>query len=164
MADHESSKLAKLTIFLRAYGVITVILFSTLLAAFAVQTPLLADPIPGEAVGRFNWIIWNGVVCGAEPCHVPPMLFTIYIVWGVFFLLAARNPVAYVSFLNFTMWANLAHAAIMAVQTTMMMDRYWSKWLTDVPFTGFIALGIYLWRPTGREDAVRLPDRTTIRG
>jgi hypothetical protein len=89
MADHESSNLAKLTIFLRVYGVITLTLFSTLLAAFVVQTPLLVDPIPGEAVGRFNWVIWNGVVCGAEPCHVPPMLFTIYLVWGVFFVLGS---------------------------------------------------------------------------
>jgi hypothetical protein len=79
------------------------------------------------------------------------MLFAIYIVWGIFFLIAARNPAAYTSFLSFTMWANLAHALIMSAQAVMNAERYWSKWLTDIPFTGLIALGIYLWRPRIRE-------------
>ena len=35
----------------------------------------------------------------------------------------------------------------------MMPERYWSKWFTDIPFTGLIALGIYLWRPRVRDDA-----------
>ena len=29
----------------------------------------------------------------------------------------------------------------------MMMDRYWSKSFTDIPFMLTLALGIYLWRP-----------------
>jgi uncharacterized protein DUF6632 len=48
-----------------------------------------------------------------------PMLFIIYIVWGVFFFLAARKPLAYVSFLSFTMWANLFHGLLMGVQAAM---------------------------------------------
>ena len=153
MVNSEIRKLARLSTFLRAYGVVSLILFPTLLVGFVLQTPLLADPTPAAAAGRLNWVIWNGVLCGGEPCHVPPMLFTIYIVWGVFFWIAANNPVAYTSFLTFTMWANLAHALIMAGQATMMPERYWSKWLTDIPFTGLIALGIYLWRPQVRKDA-----------
>jgi hypothetical protein len=80
------------------------------------------------------------------------MLFIIYIVWGVFFFLAARKPVAYVSFLNFTMWANLFHALLMAAQAATMMDRHWHRWITDIPFTGMISLGIYLWRPAPNQD------------
>jgi hypothetical protein len=142
MLDDETKKLAALTIFLRVYGVLSLIIFSSLFIGFAFQTPWLAE------VGSLNWLIWNGIQCGGEPCHVPPMLFTIYLVWAVFFLLAARKPLAYVSFLNFTMWANLFHGLLMVVQTVMMMDRYWSKWFTDIPFILILALGIYLWRPT----------------
>jgi hypothetical protein len=65
---------------------------------------------------------------------------------------------------TFTMWANLAHALIMAVQATMMPERYWSKWFTDIPFTGLIALSIYLWRPRVREDANVAQARSSSEG
>ena len=142
MVNDQTKNLATLAIFLRVYGVLSLIIFGSLSVGFALQTPLLAEG------GLLNWTIWNGIRCGAEPCHVPPMLFIIYLVWGVFFLLAARNPLAYVSFLDFTMWANLFHGLLMAVQAAMEMDRYWSKWFTDIPFVLNLALGIYLWRPT----------------
>ena len=76
------------------------------------------------------------------------MLMIIYIVWGVFLIRAARNPQAYLSFLSFTMWANLAHGVLMAGQAGMDIDRYWSKFFTDIPFVLILALGIYLLRPT----------------
>ena len=68
---------------------------------------------------------------------------------------------AYTSFLAFTMWANLAHALIMAGQATMMPERYGSKWFTDIPFTGLIALGIYLRQPQVRKDETRT-DRSSL--
>src|SRR3981081_2613898 len=97
-------KLTTLRIFLRIYGILTIAIFSLLFVGFIVQTPLLA-----EHGGSWNWTIWNDVRFGNEHAHVPPMLMLIYIVWGVFLLRAAGNPPAYLSFLNFTMWANLAH-------------------------------------------------------
>jgi hypothetical protein len=148
MVNDETKKLAALAIFLRIYGVLSLIIFGSLFVGFAIQTPLLAD----EPRGALNWMIWNGIRCGGEMCHVPPMLLIIYFVWGVFFFLAARKPLAYVSFLNFTMWANLFHGLLMAVQAAMMMGRYWSKWFTDIPFILILALGIYLWRPTPSQD------------
>src|SRR6266545_8351809 len=131
MITNESKKLAALAIFLRIYGVLTLIIFGPLFVGFAVQTPLLAD----EPRGALNWLIWNGIRCGSEPCYVPPMLFTIHIVWGVFFFLAARKPLAYVSFLNFTMWANLFHGLLMVLQAGMDMGHYWSKWFTEATGT-----------------------------
>jgi hypothetical protein len=71
LITNESKKLAALAIFLRIYGVLTLIIFGSLFVGFAVQTPLLAD----EPKGALNWVIWNGTRCGSEPCHVPPMLF-----------------------------------------------------------------------------------------
>ena len=91
MVNSETRKLARLSTFLRVYGVVSLLPFPTLLVGFVLQTPLLADPTPRATAGRLNWVIWNGVVCGGEPCHVPPMLFTIYIVWGIFFLIAASR-------------------------------------------------------------------------
>jgi|SRR5215211_4895895 len=135
-------KLAALRIFLRVYGVLTLAIFSLLFVGFIVESPLLA-----EHGGALNWTIWNDVRFGHEHAHVPPMLLLIYAVWGVFMLRAAGNPQGYLSFLNFTMWANLAHGVLMAVQAGMDMDRYWSKFFTDIPFVLILALGIYLLRP-----------------
>jgi hypothetical protein len=84
------------------------------------------------------------------------MLFLIYFVWGVFLLLAARNPLSYLSFLNFTMWANLCHGLLMGMQALTMMDRYWSKWFTDIPFVLILALGIYLWQPRKTPENIEL--------
>ena len=43
MITNESKKLTALAILLRVYGVLTLIIFASLLVGFAVQTPLLAD-------------------------------------------------------------------------------------------------------------------------
>ncbi len=127
--------------FLRVYGVLTLFIFVALFVGFLAQSPLLA-----EHGGALNWTIWNDVRCGDEHLHVPPMLLVIYIVWGVFLLRAAGDPHSYVSFLNFTMWANLAHGLLMAAQAASEFHHYWSKFLTDIPFVLILALGIQLWR------------------
>jgi hypothetical protein len=147
MTNHETRKLTRLSLFLRVYAILLLIIFIPLFLGFLFQSPLLE-----EGRGPLNWLIWNGVTCNGEHCHVPPMLFTIYLVWAVFLLLAARKPLAYVSFLTFTMWANLAHGLLMAAQAAMEMHRYWSKWFTDIPFILILTLGIYLWGPTLNPD------------
>ncbi|MFL6088460.1 MAG: hypothetical protein ACJ74F_35910 [Mycobacterium sp.] len=132
----------KLSVFLRVYGVLTLIIFGLLFVGFMAQTPLLA-----EHGGALNWTIWNDVRFGHEHAHVPPMLLLIYVVWGDFLFRSASNPPAYSSFLSFTMWANLAHGVLMAAQVFTDVDRYWSKFLTDIPFVLILSLGIFLWRP-----------------
>lgn len=137
----EARKLTALTLSLRIWGVFAFLIFVPLFIGFAVRFP------PLDEGGMLNWSIWNGVTCGDQPCHVPPMLFVIYIVWGVFALLAARQPHKYLSFISFTMWANLAHALLMTVQALSLPGIYWSKFLTDIPYIGLIALAIFLFRP-----------------
>ncbi|UVO11367.1 hypothetical protein NM962_15455 [Mycobacterium sp. SVM_VP21] len=146
IATESAGKLAALKFFLRVYGVLTLTIMTLLFVGFMVQTPLLA-----EHGGALNWTIWNDVRFGHDHAHVPPMLFIVYIVWGVFMLRASRNPQDYTSFLDFTMWANLAHGALMAAQAATDIDRYWSKFLTDIPFMLVLALGIYLLRPAMRK-------------
>jgi hypothetical protein len=140
-----SRGLTAFRVFLRVYGVLTLVIFVVLFVGFIAQSPLLA-----EHGGPLNWTIWNDVRCGSEHLHVPPMLMVIYIVWGVFLLRAAADPHGYASFLTFTMWANLAHGVLMAAQAGTEIDHYWSKFLTDIPFVLILALGIYLWRRADR--------------
>jgi hypothetical protein len=148
MINDETKKQAALAILLRIYGVLTLMIFGPLIVGFAVQTPLLAD----EPRGALNWAIWNGIRCGSEPCYVPPMLFIIHLVWGVFFFLAARKPLAYESFLSFTMWAYLLHGLLMAVEALTHINTQWHRFLMDIPYELILALGIYLWRPTPGQD------------
>jgi len=143
MINDSSRRLTAFRVFLRIYGVLILLVFGLLFVGFMVQSPLLA-----EHGGALNWTIWNDVRFGHDHAHVPPMLLLIYVVWGVFLLRAAGNPQRYSSFLDFTMWANLAHGVLMAAQAFTDLDRYWSKFLTDIPFVLILSLGIYLLRPT----------------
>jgi hypothetical protein len=49
MVNDETRKQHALAIFLRIYGVLSLIIFSSLIVGFAVQTPLLAEG------GALNW-------------------------------------------------------------------------------------------------------------
>ncbi|MEO8685914.1 MAG: hypothetical protein ABI414_13870, partial [Devosia sp.] len=91
----DEAKWTALKISLRIWGVMGLLIFIPLMLGFAVRTPIL------DAGGALNWSIWNGVTCGDQPCHVPPMLFTIYIVMATFVLVASSNPRKYKSFLDF---------------------------------------------------------------
>ena len=132
----EQIRIKRLKIFLRTYGVLTFIIFGILSLGFILQA---SDLNPGH---NFHWLIWDDVTG-----HVGPMLFIIYLVWGVFFFLAANKPYEYRSFLDFTMWANLAHGLLMIPMALEHSHMYHSKFLTDIPFILGIAVGIYYWRP-----------------
>ena len=45
------------------------------------------------------------------------MMLSLYVMLGIFLLLAARNPSANRSLIAFTAWSSFAHAAVMGVQT-----------------------------------------------
>ena len=130
-----------LQLFLRVYGTVALVLFSTLLLAFLVQWPMVDEGAP------LHWVIWDRVTH-----HVAPMLFAIYIVWAAYLLRAARRPAAYASFLDFTMWANLAHALIM-VPMALGDPMYYSKFLTDIPFLLLLSGALAVWRPSRRRSA-----------
>lgn len=108
--------------FLRFYSVASLILFPALFLGFSLHAP------PLDHGGSLNWAIWDDV-----RDHVGPMLFVIYIVWSVFLFRAAGNLPRYASFLDFTIWANLAHGLLMVVQTTTSHHDF-PKLFTDVPW------------------------------
>jgi len=99
-----------------------------------------SDPLqrPG---GSLNWLIWDDVFG-----HVAPMLFVIYLTWGVYYIVTAKDPAKYLSFLNFSMWANLFHGLLM-IPMAFSETIYHSKFLTDIPFILIVSITIYAWRP-----------------
>jgi hypothetical protein len=111
-----------LRLFLRIYSVASLILFPMLFLGFSLRAPVL------DQGGSLNWAIWDDV-----RDHVGPMLFVIYIVWSVFLFKSAGDLRRYASFLDFTIWANLAHGLLMVVQTTTSHHDF-AKIFTDVPW------------------------------
>lgn len=143
----EDSKLRQLKLFLRVYASLSLILFTALLLGFATQFPLLDEG------GAWHWMSWDRVTG-----HVAPMLFAVYIVWSIFLLRAARNPLAHTMFLDFTVWANVAHAISM-VPHALASPEYHIKFLTDIPWVLLPAAAITLLRPSRRAigDSVGVP-------
>jgi cell division protein FtsX len=45
------------------------------------------------------------------------MILAVYATLGVFLIIAARNPVAHLSLIWFTVWSSIVHASVMAVQS-----------------------------------------------
>lgn len=131
----EATRFKRLKVFLRIYGVMTLLIFTILSVGFLLQWQAFN---PG---GAMHWLIWDDLTG-----HVGPMLFAVYLVWGIFFLVAANNPPKYRSFLTFTMWANLAHGLVMIPMALGHSHMYLSKFLTDIPFILGLSVGLYLLR------------------
>ena len=130
--------------FLNIFGIISLILFVGLFLLTAIDSPLMLD---GGALRFMRW----------EPLakHIELMLETVYIVWGVFLLRAAKDPNRFASFIDFTIWANLAHGLLMVVQT-LLMPMFLYKLGTDVAYCLILAIGLTLLRPKGLTESVRV--------
>jgi uncharacterized protein DUF6632 len=133
------SRLRLLKGFLRIYGWLSLTLFSVLMVGFIVQ------PASWEVGGRWHWLIWDSVT---DP--VAPMLIAVYIVWSIFIIRAARDPMANKMFLEFTAWANVAHGISM-VPHALMASEYHIKFLTDIPMVLLPAIALWLLRPSSTE-------------
>ena len=136
LSSVDEKKLHALRIFLRVYAALSLALFSTLLLGFIVQYQPLDEGQP------LHWVIWDRV-----NGHVGPMLFVIYMVWSVFLIRAASDPFKYRSFLGFTIWANLAHGALMIPQA-LGDPQYYSKFVTDIPWILGLSVAILILRPS----------------
>jgi len=134
----DDSRLRLLKGFLRVYGWLSLALFSVLLVGFTVQ------PASWDPGGPWHWLIWDRV-----NDHVAPMLIAVYVVWSVFIIRAARDPLANKMFLDFTAWANVAHGIAMIPHA--LMPGYQGKFLTDIPMVFLPAIALWLLRPSSRE-------------
>ncbi|MGB3078279.1 MAG: DUF6632 domain-containing protein [Saprospiraceae bacterium] len=135
----QSSKLNTLKIFLLLYGIISVLLFGSLFLLTSIDAPVMQE---GGALRFMRWDILSK--------HVELMIEIVYLVWGIFMLLAARKPLSYLSFLHFTLWANLAHGLLMVPQAMMVGMMF--KMLTDVAYCLVLAIGLWILLPRGEEE------------
>jgi hypothetical protein len=67
------------------------------------------------------------------------MILGLYATLGVFLLLAARNPLANLSLIWFTVWSSVVHAGIMAVQAIVYPEHHGHLY-GDVPVLLLVAL------------------------
>jgi len=133
-----TSNLKALKIFLTIYGIVSIMLFGTLFLLTSIDAPIIQE---GGALRFLRWDILSK--------HVELMIEIVYLVWGIFMLIAARKPLSNLSFLNFTLWANLAHGILMIPQA--MMGGMMYKMYTDIAYCLFLAIGLWIWTPNGEE-------------
>jgi hypothetical protein len=72
----------------------------------------------------------------------------VYATLGVFLLIARRNPLAHLSFIWFTVWTSIVHAAIMTVQALENPDQI-GHLRGDVPALLIVAAILALLTPRG---------------
>ncbi len=136
----QATKLKNLQLFLTVFGVISIMLFGSLFLLTAIDAPVMQE---GGALRFLRWDVLSK--------HVELMIEIVYLVWGIFMLLAARKPLAYLSFLRFTLWANLAHGLLMVPQAMMVGMMY--KMYTDIAYCLVLAIGLWILLPKGEEVA-----------
>jgi hypothetical protein len=79
-----------------------------------------------------------------------PMFLSFFIALGPFLLIAARNPSAHRSLIAFTAWWNLAHAAVMTIETVQAWNRGVHRDFTDVVIVALIGLILLVLSPARR--------------
>lgn len=106
-----------------------------------------------------NWLWPDGWAWEPRQTEYEQMIAGIYATLGVFLWLAAREPLAHRSLIQFTIWSSVVHATIMAVQATHDHGER-ANLIGDVP--ALYALAVVLWlllparRVTMAEEAVTL--------
>lgn len=135
----EATKITRLKLFLNIFGVISLGLFGTLLILTSTDAAIVQDG------GALRFLRWDMLAK-----HVELMLEAVYFVWGIFMFRAARRPMAYLSFLDFTLWANLVHGLLMIYQA-LILHGFMYKMFLDVAYCLVLSAGIWLLRPKGEE-------------
>jgi hypothetical protein len=81
------------------------------------------------------------------------MILGIYATLGVFLIFAARNPLAHLSLIWFTVWSSIVHGGIMAVQS--FGDHHIGHLWGDVLALFVVALVLALLTPRAAKPEVR---------
>ena len=94
-------------------------------------------------------IIWpSGWTWHTGHSDYPMMIVGIYATLGVFLILAARDPLAHLSVIWFTVWSSLVHGGIMALQSFERADNH-GHLLGDVPALLIVAALLAVLTPRG---------------
>ena len=134
----QTHNLKSLKVFLNIYGILSVVLFGGLFLLTSLDASVIQE---GGALRFLRWDILSK--------HVELMIEIVYLVWGIFMLIASRKPLSHLSFLNFTLWANLAHGLLMIPQAMMVGMMY--KMYTDIAYCLVLAIGLWILTPRGEE-------------
>ena len=86
------------------------------------------------------------------------MILGVYATLGVFLIVAARNPLDYLSLIWFTVWSSIVHSGIMAVQSLVNPENH-SHLLGDVPALLIVVIVLAVLTPQDKK--VRLPQSIT---
>jgi hypothetical protein len=78
----------------------------------------------------------------------PLMIVGVYATLGGFLILAARDPLANLSLIWFTVWSSVVHAAIMLMQSFEAPENH-GHLLGDVPALLFVAVLLGVLTPRG---------------
>ena len=89
-----------------------------------------------------NWLWPSGWAWEPRQTEYEQMIAGVYATLGVFLVLAARDPLANRSLIQFTIWSSVVHAAIMAVQAGHDHSER-ANLIGDVP--ALFAMAFVLW-------------------
>jgi hypothetical protein len=92
-------------------------------------------------------LIWpSGWAWHVGHSDYPMMIVGIYATLGVFLILAARDPLAHLSLIWFTVWSSAVHGAIMTVQAVMQPEQR-GHLAGDVPALLIVAIALAILTP-----------------
>jgi len=133
---HETLRMRWLRIFLRVLSVGFLAAFIPWITLILLNVPILA---PGSRLApllRFQ---------PYNP-HYESMMAAIYIAWAVMLWRASDKPAKHPLFIDFTIWASVAHGLVMLVATPMQKGLV----MTFVEGLPFLVIAAVLWwlRPT----------------
>jgi hypothetical protein len=89
-----------------------------------------------------NWLWPDGWAWEPRQSEYEQMIAGVYATLGVFLFLAARDPLANLSLIRFTIWSSIVHAGIMAVQAGHDHSEH-ANLFGDVP--ALFAMAFVLW-------------------
>jgi hypothetical protein len=130
---NEETRLRRLTTAMRVIAIVFFLGFSVFLILVVFGSAIIAQ-------GTFLAVLlrWKPYNVAYEG-----MIAAIYVVWGIFLWRASENPQKNGLFIDFTIWANLAHALEMLVAATLMKGELMHV-VGDVLFLAIIA-AVLLW-------------------
>ena len=92
-------------------------------------------------------IVWpSGWTWHTGHSDYPLMIVGVYATLGVFLLIAARDPLAHLSLIWFTVWSSLVHSGIMAAQALANPEHH-GHLLGDVPALLLVAVVLAVLTP-----------------
>ena len=135
---HEAQKLTWLRLFLRVLAIAYFAAFIPWIVLILLDVPILA---PGGALAP--WLRFQPY----NP-HYESMLTAIHLAWAAMLWRASHHPERHPLFLDFTIWANVAHGLVMIVATPM--QKGWPMtFVESIPVLGIAAIVWWLRRGHG---------------